>query len=96
MKHFFYCLMAILCLLGVVSTAEAQSDVLDNNPSSTRWRQINTPNFKVIYPLGLDKEGQRVANTLQHIHTPASENLGRAPRKIPIVLQMPMPFPTVL
>ncbi|MEM8564974.1 MAG: hypothetical protein AAGF85_00845 [Bacteroidota bacterium] len=83
-------LTAILCffLLYVSSTVVGQIRVLDNNPSSLKWSQINTPGFQVIFPRGFDSEAQRVANTLEHIREPVSRSLGnKKPKKVSIILQ---------
>ncbi|HEY5746892.1 MAG TPA: hypothetical protein VIU12_12495 [Chryseolinea sp.] len=61
--------------------------VLDNNPSSIKWRQVNTEHFRVLYPVGFDEQAQRVANTLERIHDPEAKSMGSSPRKISIVLQ---------
>lgn len=51
-----------------------------------KWYQINTNNFKVLYPYGFEKEAQRVANTLEHIREPEAKSLEVMPKKISIVL----------
>lgn len=61
--------------------------ILENNPPSLKWRQINTPNFRVLFPKGFEDQGQRVANTLEHIHTEEARSMGAEPRKISIILQ---------
>src|SRR5688572_4340891 len=73
-----------LLLFNFVATAQT---VLENNPSSLKWRQVKTPNFRVIFPKGFEEQGQRVANTLEHIRTHESKSMGTSPRKISIVLQ---------
>ncbi|MGD1958567.1 MAG: TolB family protein [Fulvivirga sp.] len=71
-----------------IQFALAQTRVLDNNPSSLKWSQINTPGFRIIFPRGFDEEAQRVANTLEHISLPVSKTLGnKQPKKLSIVLQ---------
>ncbi len=60
---------------------------LPNLPPSIKWQQINTPHFKIIYPQGFENQGQRMANTLEHLYKPVSKSLNAAPRKIPIILQ---------
>jgi len=57
------------------------------NPPSVKWQQINTKHFQVIFPEELTPEGQHLANTLEYIHGPLSGSLGRAPHKIPLILQ---------
>lgn len=57
------------------------------NPSSVKWKQINTDTLRVIYPEGLDSVAQRVANvthTLQHNYT---TGIGSKIKKVNIVLQ---------
>ncbi len=79
--------LTLLFFAFACSAALAQSSVLDNNPPSVRWHQVNTPNFKVIYQQGVEDQAQRVANTLEHIRKAESRSLGKAPRKISIILQ---------
>ncbi|MEY4930589.1 MAG: hypothetical protein RI909_1313, partial [Bacteroidota bacterium] len=62
------------------------TSVLENNPS-LRWYQINTPNFKIIYPKGFEEQANRMANTMEHIRTPEANTMGALPTKISIVLQ---------
>lgn len=65
---------------------QAQS-VLNNNPPSVKWKQVNTPFIKVVYQEQAEVEAQRVANTLEHIRKVEANTLGRAPRKITVLLQ---------
>jgi hypothetical protein len=67
----------------------AQStQVLQNLPPSVKWYQLKTPHFKIIYPAGFTEQGQRMANTMEHIYGPASASLEVDPRKkFPLILQ---------
>ncbi len=76
-----------LWLIGCLYTGLFGQTVLDTNPTRLSWRQINTDNFKVLFPLGFDKQAQRVANTLEHIRTAEAKSLGSVPRKITVILQ---------
>lgn len=76
---FFFALLSSITLFA--------QTVLENNPPSVKWRQVNTPHFRVIFPKGYEEQGQRVANTLEHIHEEESQSLGSRPRKISIILQ---------
>jgi hypothetical protein len=69
-----------------VHTAVGQV-VLENNPTGLKWRQIRTPNFRVIFPAGFDFQAQRVASTLERIRSSESRSMGTEPRKISVVLQ---------
>lgn len=66
---------------------EAQSIDVDQNPSGITWRQINTNDFQIIYPVSFETEAQRVANTLQKVIVEVSKSLNKHPKKISIILQ---------
>jgi hypothetical protein len=80
--------MAGVFLLISVDLIRAQESVTqETNPPSLKWYQINTPNFKVLYPNGFEVQAQRMANTLEQIRTPESASMGVKPRKISVILQ---------
>lgn len=70
-----------------VNLAVAQVDVLENNAPSLKWRQINTTNFRIIFPDGFDEQAQRMANTLEHIRLSETKSLKSLPRRLPVILQ---------
>lgn len=78
-------LLSVLLCFSILQL-QAQT-VLDNNPPSVKWKQVNTPFVKVVYQEQAETEAQRVANTLEHIRKVESNTLGRAPRKITVLLQ---------
>jgi Tol biopolymer transport system component len=82
MKKILPFFIALCCCDGVYAQA-----VLENNPTGLHWYQVNTPHFRVLFPEGFDAQGIRMANTLEHLHTPESRSLGTKPRKISVVLQ---------
>lgn len=57
------------------------------NPSSTKWKQINTDSVRVIFPVGLDSQAQRVASIVQYLAAEKPISLGDQLKKISIVLQ---------
>lgn len=68
-------------------TSYAQLFNTEQNPLSVKWRQINASGFKLIYPEELEKEAQRMTNTLRHIYPYVGASIGRQKTTIPIVLQ---------
>lgn len=75
-------------LLAVRLGALAQTTtVLETNAPGLKWYQVNTPNFRVLYPEGFEVQAQRVANTLETIREPESRTMGATPKKISIILQ---------
>ena len=58
----------------------------DQNAPGVRWRQIETPHYRLVFPAELEADAQRVANTLERGYAPTSQSLGRAPRRISVIL----------
>jgi hypothetical protein len=79
-------IIILLLLVQIVWVLPAQ-EVLNNNPPSLKWQKINTPNFRIIYPEGFEHQGQRMANTLEHIRKAESRTMGVSTRKISVILQ---------
>lgn len=81
-------LLVVLAVVSFTNFSFSQSlPFLDQNPTGLKWFQINTPKFRVIYPVGFEREAQRMANTLQTVYGPVSRSLEKEPRPISIVLQ---------
>ena len=78
----------VLFFFLIFSTVSfSQSDVLNTNPPSVKWKRIDTENFRVIFPDNFENEAQRVANTLEAIHDPETKTLGVKPKRIDLILQ---------
>ena len=73
--------------LFFLSVSAWSQTVLENNPPSLKWYQVNTPHFRVLYSSGFGAQAQRVANSLEHIREAEAKSLGSAPRKISVILQ---------
>ena len=72
-------------LLMMMGQGMAQS--FGGNPASIKWRQINSPAVKVIYPKGLDSVAARVATVSDFLSVHDSATIGARHKKISIVLQ---------
>ena len=57
------------------------------SPLSVRWNYIQSKGFKIIYPEELEKEAQRMANTLPAIYPKVGFGLGQKKTAIPLLLQ---------
>lgn len=57
------------------------------NPPSLKWKQINTPVSKVIFPAGLEPQATRVADITLFLNKATAPTIGDQTRKIDIVLQ---------
>ena len=88
MNNFFRRVFFLVSLILVFNSAFAQESATNQtNPFSLKWYQLNTKNFRVLYPKGFDTQAQRVANTLEHIRVPEAASMGVQPKKISVLLQ---------
>lgn len=79
--------LSVVAMLPALSLFAQSTPVLETNAPSLKWYQLNTPNFRVLYPKGFEKEAQRVANTLETVRGPEAKTMGIAPKKISVILQ---------
>lgn len=57
------------------------------NPLSVKWSYIESGGYKIIFPVTLEKEAQRMANTLPYIYPKVGYGLGQEKTSIPLLLQ---------
>lgn len=81
LRHFL-----VLCVL-VMYALMADGQELGGNPSSIKWRQINTDTARIIFPAGLEAAGERVAAIIHNLQKNHTSAIGNRTRKINIVLQ---------
>ena len=59
----------------------------EQSPPSIEWRQINTEDFRLIYPIEVEKQAQFTANLLDLKKESILKNIRTKPRKISIILR---------
>lgn len=88
-KQYLYFVLVFFswCMLSSPTLLFAQLPDMQQNPPSLKWKQFNTPHFRIIYPANMESEGLRTANTLEHIYQVEGASLERNPKPISILLQ---------
>ncbi len=71
----------------ITQTSLSKAQQFGGNPSSVRWRQINTDTARVIFPAGLEHAGERVSSIIHDLQKSHVSTIGRRLRKVNIVLQ---------
>ena len=56
------------------------------SPASLRWRQINSTNFRVIYPETFDGQIYRLTRILEESWETTGHTLDHQPRRIPVII----------
>lgn len=65
---------------------DAQYFVAGQDPASIRWRQIDTPNFQIIYPSNYEPQAQRVAHVFEKVYEYSGNTLQHSPKKISVIM----------
>ena len=79
-----------ICLL-IPFSIRAQFYYTGDNPWSLKWQKLETPNFRIIYPQGMDSLAIVYGKTLEQYRIPDSRSLGMVPGalqwgKTPVVM----------
>ncbi len=77
--------LILLLLTATATLTKAQE--FGGNPPSIKWKQVNTPAAKVIFPAGLDTEGIRVADIVQRMNRAIQPTIGYKQKQVSILLQ---------
>ncbi|WP_256004784.1 hypothetical protein [Pedobacter deserti] len=87
--HIILIFNAICVIILIITSQSACGQIFseEQNPLSVKWRQIQSPGFRIIYPDELEHEAQRMANTMSHIYPYVGSSLSRHKTSIPVVLQ---------
>ncbi|MCK5209319.1 MAG: hypothetical protein KAQ79_14890, partial [Cyclobacteriaceae bacterium] len=81
----YFSFLILLAFIQVNFHSFAQE--FGGHPPSIKWRQINTDTVRVIYPVGVEKQAQRVANTIHYLSKNSRRSVGEKQKKLNVVLQ---------
>ena len=75
----FHKLIVILVLLGLPFMAEAQFYSVGDDPGRLKWYSIESRNYRIIYPGGLDSLARVYGEMLEQYRLPAGASAGYFP-----------------
>ena len=75
----------LLLLTAIATYSKAQE--FGGNPPSIKWKQIDMPAAKVIFPVGLDSAGLRVANIIRQMNNSIKPTIGYKQKQVSILMQ---------
>src|SRR3989304_6372867 len=79
-------LINLLLILSIYFISFSQFYETGQDPSSIKWKQINTEQFQLIYPSDFNQEAQRFANILSSLYQYANGSLNISPAKISVII----------
>ncbi len=78
--------LMIALMLSIPSDSYAQFFIYGQDPSGINWKQIETGNFRIIFPSDYTERAAYVADILEYSYGPGSASLGHRPRKVPVII----------
>lgn len=84
-------IMAALCAAITITSAHAQFTVIGGERASVKWMYMDTPDYRIIYPVGLDSLATEYGTLLQKYHYDVGRSAGFLPNQY-----FSAPFPVVL
>jgi len=87
MTSAFYIKLFILSLSALFPMLiNAQYYNLGQDPSSLKWRQIKTPDFRIIYPENFELRAQKMPHILDFVYTNGTKTLAFKPKPVPFII----------
>jgi len=75
-----------LLFIFFASGIKAQFYSTGQDPSSVRWKQINTEHFQIIFDEEYSQKAQEIANILEYYYLSTGLSLNHKPKKISVIL----------
>ncbi|MEI6062729.1 MAG: hypothetical protein WCR72_18645, partial [Bacteroidota bacterium] len=83
-KNIHRLFLALLTLVPLLLHGQYYN--LGQDPSALKWRQINTPGFRIIYPENFEQKAQKMIPMLNNIAKQGGKTLAFKPGKVPFIL----------
>ncbi len=80
------CIPAVILVIALAGILPAGAQEFGRFSPGIEWKQINTPDLRVIFPKGLESQANRVANTIRYINGNSQGSVGFQKRKLDLVL----------
>lgn len=79
----------LILLIKLICSHELYSQIVDDDQahSAIKWRQIDTENFRLIFPKTFEEAAKKLAEQLPKIQAESRKSLGVYPPKITLILQ---------
>ncbi len=77
----------LFLLVGFLLSLSVSAQQFGGHPSSQKWQQLNTDTARIIFPVGMDSQANRVASIVHYLAQNKPVSLGNQLQKVNIVLQ---------
>ncbi|MFA6924611.1 MAG: hypothetical protein WC223_10200 [Bacteroidales bacterium] len=80
-----FMILVFIFLFSALSSYSQYYD-LGQDPSRTKWKQIKTEHFQIIFPIGFLHEAQRLANLMDCAYSEVTKTLNYKPQRVPVII----------
>ena len=84
--HFRFFSFLLIFLLSLNFSGFSQYFDVGQDPGKTKWKQINTEHYIIIFPADFTSEALKLAKILDYSYIHVSTSLGHHPVKTPIII----------
>lgn len=81
MKKILFILSVLFSLSGY-----AQYYSTGQNPATVKWKQINTPNFRIVFPQQAERKARYIATLFTDLYAKIGKSVNNKPRKFTAIL----------
>ncbi len=80
-------LISAIFIALLVTSFPASAQIFSGTAPSVKWNQVNTTDFRVIYPKGLDSVAKRISSVIQYVSPFSLPSIGTKTKKVDIILR---------
>jgi len=77
----------LFLVMLLISSIGLKAQEMGGNPTGLNWQILNSPSIRVIYPMGMEAQAQRIAGMVNYLDTNNRRSVGPKKRRLDMVLQ---------
>ena len=79
-------ILSFVLLMFLSSVSYSQYFSTGQDPSNTNWKQINTADFRIVFPANYEAKAKYLAALFQDLRTKGGKDLKHTPKKFSVIL----------
>lgn len=79
-------ILSFVLLIFLSSVSYSQYHSTGQDPASTKWKQINTADFRIVFPADYEAKARYLASLFQDLKNKGGKDLQHSPKKFSVIL----------
>ncbi|MCW3789035.1 TolB family protein [Plebeiibacterium sediminum] len=79
-------LILAIIFISISISVKSQYYTSGEDPHSLKWNQIETPNFKLVFPEAYSEKAQYIVKLLEEVYQQGGRSLNHSPKKIRVLI----------